>query len=365
MAPLIRKTSCVLQGWKIVQHKTRGRGHEKTGAPCQDFTEASVVGPLHQTFENPSEKNPDTSLILLQADGAGSARYSDAGAESACNCMTLQLQHRKYSEDMLDTVQMYLQAEAAYVNEKTQEKTQETHQENTSDASASYIRPATTKDFASTLAGVHILEDDPQTSTTKFTVFQLGDSVMCVWLNKDSSYFKNVFLNLSFLECLPRYDWNPSLLEYFKNFEGSWTDYTDVDRSFDEVTKKVIEEVDEDGGTRREDATVLVMHPENGEHANETWMTTSKDAKEHIRSITCNLDGVEGFALMSDGTAESLYDKKRKQMAPAMLKLFKMISRESLEDGQQQLDEIFKNVVSKKTMDDCSILIAVRDKGEN
>lgn len=55
--------------WQVVAASVRGRGHEKSGQPCQD------ASAWHQ--------GPDGTLIAAVADGAGSARLGEVGSETA------------------------------------------------------------------------------------------------------------------------------------------------------------------------------------------------------------------------------------------------------------------------------------------
>lgn len=401
---ITREDSCEFLGWKFIQCKIKGTSHERLGTPCQDFTEVGIpsyivskeseprsvvglsslsppetTGPAHVPSEitgishdtsessEASENILNKSIILMQADGAGSCKLSDTGAKIACDTMIRQLSNRKYSKQMLHGVQAELRREAIRKNTEY-------------------------KDYSSTLAGIHIIDDfmdDSGNTHTKFTAFQLGDSVMGVWLDKDSSYIQKASLNSS------ESDFLESLIEYSKHTEksseGFIKTYEEVDRihtedkltdskkssiwglfteAFRMNTEKKAEDKclnDEEGGcrgTRREskEEIVLIIPPENGEYVNETWMTTSKEASTHIRDVSYDLDNVKGFVLMSDGTASSLYDKKRQCFALALSKIFKMIEESSLDDGDDSIKSILKDYISKNTTDDCSILIAVRER---
>lgn len=59
--------------WKIAGASIIGSSHVKSGAPCQDFIHSMTKG--------------DVTCIAL-ADGAGSYKYSDTGAEIACTAVT-------------------------------------------------------------------------------------------------------------------------------------------------------------------------------------------------------------------------------------------------------------------------------------
>lgn len=59
-----------LQAWRLAAASALGTSHAKTGAPCQDAHGWALIG-------------EDPILVLVAADGAGSARYSDSGAQLA------------------------------------------------------------------------------------------------------------------------------------------------------------------------------------------------------------------------------------------------------------------------------------------
>jgi len=63
--------------WKYLNESVEGTSHQETGAPCQD---ASFVSPFFIDGDDP--------LILVCADGAGSAREAKTGATLACTAVT-------------------------------------------------------------------------------------------------------------------------------------------------------------------------------------------------------------------------------------------------------------------------------------
>jgi hypothetical protein len=63
------ETTRVISPWRVVGAAVRGLSHERTDLPCQDAAEWRVLG--------------DGTLLIAVADGAGSARFSDAGARLA------------------------------------------------------------------------------------------------------------------------------------------------------------------------------------------------------------------------------------------------------------------------------------------
>jgi hypothetical protein len=63
-----------LQGWRIAGASAIGTSHAKTGAPCQDAFKCALM----------SGEQEKEVVLLLACDGAGSAKFSDIGAELAC-----------------------------------------------------------------------------------------------------------------------------------------------------------------------------------------------------------------------------------------------------------------------------------------
>lgn len=103
-----------------------------------------------------------------------------------------------------------------------------------------------------------------------------------------------------------------------------------------------------------------VSVPDNGEFANETYFVTSSSAAAHMRIYKGELKNICGFVLMSDGTEQSLYDKKNKTLAPAIKRL---LHRTCLVDDKiltPQLEEALNSVVVMSTHDDCSIALLAR-----
>ena len=65
-------------------------------------------------------------------------------------------------------------------------------------------------------------------------------------------------------------------------------------------------------------ADVLIA-PDRGEFANETVFVTSSDAGERLRIVRRPREGYDGFAIISDGAGESLYQRRTGSVAPAFL----------------------------------------------
>lgn len=98
----------------------------------------------------------------------------------------------------------------------------------------------------------------------------------------------------------------------------------------------------------------VVSHPHNGEYLNTTFFVTDRDAQAHFR-IHAGEHARPSFAVMSDGTAESLYLRSSGQAAMALHKLFawnRDLSRARMEGV---LSANLAQAFGKRTSDDCAI----------
>jgi hypothetical protein len=68
--------------WRVAGASTLGTSHQKTGAPCQDAFK----------YESYDSAHEGEVILLMVSDGAGSARFSDIGAELACREFASNLQ---------------------------------------------------------------------------------------------------------------------------------------------------------------------------------------------------------------------------------------------------------------------------------
>ncbi|MBR4904757.1 MAG: protein phosphatase 2C domain-containing protein [Selenomonadaceae bacterium] len=117
-------------------------------------------------------------------------------------------------------------------------------------------------------------------------------------------------------------------------------------------------------GYLNDEGLKVATTPDNGEFSNETVFITSSDASAHMRIYKGNLKNISGFILMSDGTEQSLYNKRKKTLAPAVKRL---MHRTTLIDGKiltPQLEEALSTVVADNTQDDCSIAILARNSAQ-
>lgn len=104
---------------------------------------------------------------------------------------------------------------------------------------------------------------------------------------------------------------------------------------------------------------MVATHPENGEFANTTSFTTSKQALTSMRLIKGNLGDISGFVMMSDGTESSLYNLRTRLLSRAVLSMVKATQR-SDDVTNDWLAESLETVFRNRTTDDCSLALMAR-----
>ena len=101
----------------------------------------------------------------------------------------------------------------------------------------------------------------------------------------------------------------------------------------------------------------VASQPENGEFANTTVFTTSREALLTMRLFKGSLGPIQGFVLMSDGTEASLYDKREHRLAAVLKRIMDMTAIIPPAKVEEQLKQSFEQVVKAPTTDDCSIAL--------
>lgn len=102
--------------------------------------------------------------------------------------------------------------------------------------------------------------------------------------------------------------------------------------------------------------------PINGEFANATSFTISKDAISKMKLFKGKIDFISAFVLMSDGSAEAFYKKQIKKFSKGLEKLIDY-SKFSL-----AFDDILSNAlanIQKVTTDDVSLAFLVKENSFN
>ncbi len=116
----------------------------------------------------------------------------------------------------------------------------------------------------------------------------------------------------------------------------------------------------------------IFSEPENGDRANETYFVAytvdKKLRQKHFRIKRRPLGNVIGFALMSDGTAESYHIKNKSLnregifLAPDIMAYFENLDKYPVKTFAQQLHETLEKRVAINTDDDCSIALLKLNK---
>lgn len=109
----------------------------------------------------------------------------------------------------------------------------------------------------------------------------------------------------------------------------------------------------------------VASKPENGEFSNSTIFVTSGNAINYLKLYKGKTDGISGFAIMSDGTAESFYHKKSERLSMGIKKIIDWSILFPQQKIHELLVESFNNIICKNTLDDCSIAILVNNKVSN
>ncbi len=101
----------------------------------------------------------------------------------------------------------------------------------------------------------------------------------------------------------------------------------------------------------------VLSTPENGEFLNTTIFVTDRNALASLRLYAGTVDDGCGAMLMTDGTAESLYDRSKRALAPAVDRFFDWSRRLPEKKMEAVLLANLREVFSNRSTDDCSIAI--------
>lgn len=243
--------------WKAAQVTVQGRGHKIADKPCQDKT---------YILDSP----PDCFVVSL-ADGAGSAEYSELGAQCVTQkiCRVLNENFTRYfaTEESGSVAEEIL----SFLVEDLKNLAAETDCE---------IRA-----LASTLLAVAV-------KGKQFIGVHIGDGVIGV-----------------------------------------------LDENF----------------------LAVMSHPDNGEFINETIFVTSSNAISHLRLYKGELEEISAFVLMSDGTAEGMYQRDTQNFMPIVEKLIKAAKLLPPHEVEAELKANFQETLCKVTADDCSLILLVKE----
>jgi len=105
----------------------------------------------------------------------------------------------------------------------------------------------------------------------------------------------------------------------------------------------------------KDNKITVLSHPDNGEYSNSTFFTTTDSYPDRLRIIKGNIVDSTGFILMSDGADESLYDSRKKELAPVNAEIINWLNVGSSKEVKSALQSNLNEIIKHKTHDDCSL----------
>jgi hypothetical protein len=109
------------------------------------------------------------------------------------------------------------------------------------------------------------------------------------------------------------------------------------------------------GGITKKGEVVTISSPHNGEFANETYFVTDRNSASKLHIFTRK--GVRGAILMSDGSAHTFFSRNKKSFASGVSKLFSWQCRLTQVEMNAVLRSNIERTASKRSADDCSIVM--------
>jgi len=109
----------------------------------------------------------------------------------------------------------------------------------------------------------------------------------------------------------------------------------------------------------RDNGTRALSVPDRGEFANSTYFVDSGSAAQRFRIYRQAVGPGCGVLLMSDGTADSLYDRATGTLAPAAQRMLGWADHLRSKELGRVLRANLEQVFSLKTSDDCSLAVLI------
>lgn len=100
----------------------------------------------------------------------------------------------------------------------------------------------------------------------------------------------------------------------------------------------------------------VASSPNNGEFVNTTIFTTSNTAFASMKLIKGNIENIDSFILMSDGTESVFYKKSNSTLSEGVKKIILLSKILPEHEIEKQLTKFFENKVRNYTSDDCSLV---------
>ena len=92
-----------------------------------------------------------------------------------------------------------------------------------------------------------------------------------------------------------------------------------------------------------------------------TVFVTSKLVSMHTKILRGALENINGFVLMSDGAADSFYERKTKTLIPWLNDIAKECSELPEDEREKILLSDFETIIRPRTLDDCSMILMCRE----
>ena len=106
---------------------------------------------------------------------------------------------------------------------------------------------------------------------------------------------------------------------------------------------------------RRQRQIEIIIPPYRGEFVNQTVFVTSDDCYDNLRISRDLGNGYDGFAIMSDGSAESLYTRKTQSLSPAILTIMAWFDNNPPCEVAHAIASNVLSEIVERTLDDCSL----------
>lgn len=103
-----------------------------------------------------------------------------------------------------------------------------------------------------------------------------------------------------------------------------------------------------------------LLGQERGEFANSSFFITDSGAVRHLRIARGDVQSGDVFFLMTDGSAECLYDQIKGLYAPALHTMAEWTRRYTRESVNEGLLDVMQRLFSRRTSDDCALAFAYR-----
>ena len=113
-----------------------------------------------------------------------------------------------------------------------------------------------------------------------------------------------------------------------------------------------------------EGSTEVFSPPENGVYQNETYFITAEDAADHLRLRRGTLPPAGAVLLMSDGMAESLYQRTTGAPASACKRMAQWLLEGEEETVSQALADNMEHIFSQRSGDDLSLVVLAWNEAE-